>query len=389
MKTKTKLLYQSLLLPSLAGLTFFSQSAQAELDQSKYKVITERPSDTPGKIEVLEFFSYNCPHCMAVEPQVEKLAKELPEDVVVKPVPVSWNAGMEPLQRMYFTIQAIGHPELHGKVFTALQKDRVFKDEDSFVTWVHEQTKVDKKTVEDTMKSFGVTSKIKKATALAKDYEISGTPTFVVGGKYATSPTQAGGYNESVDAVRQLVEKVREESGAKSDKAADADSKKAAVKDETKADKEAEAAKAKVKAAAADAADKAEDKTDEVSKTAEEVKAKAEDKASDTSKAASNKVDSAKDKLKEKTDEVSKAAQDVKEKAEAKAREASDAASKKAKDAEAKLKEKTDEASKAAKDLEDKAKAKFDETRKSVSDRVRATADKLEGKTDAKDADKQ
>ncbi|MBB1241798.1 thiol:disulfide interchange protein DsbA/DsbL, partial [Klebsiella pneumoniae] len=78
------------------------------------------PSDTPGKIEVLEFFAYTCPHCAAMEPMVEDWAKTKPEDVVLKQVPIAFNAGMKPLQQLYYTLLALDRPDLHAKVFTAI-----------------------------------------------------------------------------------------------------------------------------------------------------------------------------------------------------------------------------------------------------------------------------
>ena len=63
----------------------------------------------PGKIEVLEFFAYTCPHCAAMEPLVEDWAKTAPPDVVLKQVPIAFNAGMKPLQQ-HFTLIALERP---------------------------------------------------------------------------------------------------------------------------------------------------------------------------------------------------------------------------------------------------------------------------------------
>src|SRR5690554_538227 len=83
-----------------------------------------QPSDTTGKIEVLEFFAYTCPHCNAIEPMVEKWAKTLPDNVVLKPVPVAFNASMADLQKLYYSLEALDRLDLHAEVFTAIHKER-------------------------------------------------------------------------------------------------------------------------------------------------------------------------------------------------------------------------------------------------------------------------
>ncbi len=75
-----------------------------------------------GKIEVVEFFSYGCPHCFALEPTLEAWAKRLPNDVVFKRVPVGFNALYENYQKIYYALEAMGQLEhMHRKVFDAIQ----------------------------------------------------------------------------------------------------------------------------------------------------------------------------------------------------------------------------------------------------------------------------
>src|SRR3546814_11215540 len=77
----------------------FAPVNQARADQPLYvKLDPAQPTNTPGKIEVLEFFAYTCPHCSAIEPLVEKWEKTLPPSAVVHPVPVALNARTVDLQ---------------------------------------------------------------------------------------------------------------------------------------------------------------------------------------------------------------------------------------------------------------------------------------------------
>src|SRR5690606_18115361 len=121
-----------------------------------------QPSDTSGKIEVLEFFSYGCPHCFRLEPLVNQWKTTLPDNVVFKAVPVGFNASMAPQQRLYYSLAALGRLDLHDKVFDAIhnQHKRLYSD-DAIIDWVAEQG-VDRKQFTDVYESFGINSKVSR-----------------------------------------------------------------------------------------------------------------------------------------------------------------------------------------------------------------------------------
>lgn len=187
----------------------FVPAAQAQADKGQYVTVDPaQPSDTTGKIEVLEFFAYTCPHCSAIEPMVEAWAKTLPENVVVKPVPVAFNASMADLQKLYYSLESLNRLDLHGEVFKAIHKDhkRIY-DAKAITDWVVSKG-VDRKAFEDVFNSFGVKSKITRANELAKAYNIEGTPSIAVGGKYVTSPTMTNSYEATITQAQKLVDMV-------------------------------------------------------------------------------------------------------------------------------------------------------------------------------------
>ena len=118
---------------SLSGAAF-AQSA------NKYVNVNPPQTTEPDKIEVLEFFSYSCPHCAVVEPMIAEWKKTLPADVVLKAVPVAFNAAMKPLQELFYALEAVGRSDLHPKVFNAIhqEKKRIFT-KDAIVAWVASQ----------------------------------------------------------------------------------------------------------------------------------------------------------------------------------------------------------------------------------------------------------
>src|SRR5204863_1868652 len=85
------------------GLAAFCASAQ----QANYgKLEPQQPTDGSGKIEVVEFFWYGCPHCYALDPAVNASAKNAPKDVVLKRIPAT-TGGWEDMARVYYTLEAM------------------------------------------------------------------------------------------------------------------------------------------------------------------------------------------------------------------------------------------------------------------------------------------
>ncbi|NEN75526.1 thiol:disulfide interchange protein DsbA/DsbL [Pelistega sp. NLN82] len=187
----------------ILGLVTASFTVQA---QERYTTFNPAfDSQTTNKTEVLEFFSYACSHCAAIEPMVEQLKKELPENVAFLPVPVGFNASMTPMQHLYYSLVALDRTDLHPKVFQAIhqEKQRLFT-RDAIVEWASKQG-IDKQTFESTYDSFGVVTKVKQATDLTNQYQINATPSFAIAGKYLTSPGMVGTYEGTIDLIKELL----------------------------------------------------------------------------------------------------------------------------------------------------------------------------------------
>ncbi len=194
----------------LVSASLFANGVAAQnAPQGKFVEVKPPQPTEPGKVEVLEFFSYGCPHCAVLEPMVSEWAKKQPPDVVVRHVPVAFNAGMKPLQQLYFSLEALNRQDLHPKVFAAIhqEKKKIFT-KPAIMDWVAGQG-VDRAKFESMFDSFGVQSKIQRANQLVQDYKIDGTPTLAVAGQYLTSPSSAGGYRESVVEADALVKRVQ------------------------------------------------------------------------------------------------------------------------------------------------------------------------------------
>lgn len=190
----------------------FASAGQAQDASQPYKVVSPaQPSDTPGKIEVLEFFAYNCPHCFHMEPMVLNWVKTAPKDVVLKQIPVAWNASMKPMQQLYYTLKAMDRLDLSPKAFDAIHVEHVpLFTKDAMVDWAVKQG-LDKAKFVAVFDSFAVQNDVKRADELTQIYNVDGTPSYAVGGKYLTSPVLAGNsYEGALQEVDKLIPMVRD-----------------------------------------------------------------------------------------------------------------------------------------------------------------------------------
>jgi thiol:disulfide interchange protein DsbA len=170
-------------------------SAQGKPVEGTHYVKLAQPVPVPpGKIEVIEFFWYGCPHCNAFEPLLETWIPKLPADVAFRRVPVAFRD--EPFtthQKIYYALEAMGLlPSMHRKVFYAIHNERQRLDKPADIEAFMAKNNVDGQKFMENFNSFTTQTKVRQATKLAADYKIDGVPTLGVQGRYFTSGTLAG-----------------------------------------------------------------------------------------------------------------------------------------------------------------------------------------------------
>jgi thiol:disulfide interchange protein DsbA len=164
----------------------------------------------PGKIEVLEFFSYACPHCNSFEPAIEAWAKKLPADVAFRRVPVPFLYNFENFTRLYYALETMGQVgAMQAKVFAAVHVEHLRLDKPADIAALMAKNGLDGTKFLDAFNSFSVATSAARAKKLAAAYKIDGVPTVTVQGRYATSPGQAGGHEQALAVVDYLIQRVR------------------------------------------------------------------------------------------------------------------------------------------------------------------------------------
>jgi thiol:disulfide interchange protein DsbA len=169
-----------------------------------------QPVPEGTKVEVLEFFWYGCIHCYNLEPVLEPWVKKLPAEVQFRRVPAVFNARWERDAAIFYTFESMGVlDKLHRPFFDAIHRDALRSDnDDALGQWLQRQG-VDSKKFFETLKSFSVQSKTRRAVQLTSAYRVDGTPMMAVQGKYTVSADQGRSREGMLATVNHLVERVR------------------------------------------------------------------------------------------------------------------------------------------------------------------------------------
>jgi len=204
---------KKILLPLIALVFTFSANAEVSIKGAMegvhYEVIkpAQPTSAAAGKVEVLEFFWYGCPHCYRFEPYVKGWLKKKSENIIFKRVPSMLNPKWESHARAYYAAEVLGITDkIHEPFFIALhvEKKRIYKEKDVIDFIVN--LGVDRKKFTNAYHSFGVSAKIQQSRKLGQAFNLTGVPSVVVNGKYLTSASHAGSYEGLVVLMNSLAE---------------------------------------------------------------------------------------------------------------------------------------------------------------------------------------
>ena len=163
-----------------------------------------------GKIEVLEFFWYNCPHCNAFEPTLSAWSKKLPKDVELRRVPVRFRETFEPQQRAYYVLEALGKvEELHAKMFAAIHIEKqTLEKQDALVAWA-EKNGIPAAKFTGLFNSFSVVSKARRAAQLQEQFKVEGVPALGIGGRFYVDGSLSGSMERALQITDFLVNEIR------------------------------------------------------------------------------------------------------------------------------------------------------------------------------------
>ena len=176
----------------LAGAAGTALAQGGPIEGKHYMVLPQALPTAPGKIEVVEFFWYGCPHCFAFEPAIEAWTKQLPPDVAFRKVHVAFRANVKIHQRMFYALEAMGkEAAARPAIFNAMHQQNLALDDPKSQAKFLSPLGIDPAKYQETYNSFGVVTKCQQAEKLSEAYRIDGVPSIGVAGRFLTSPSQA------------------------------------------------------------------------------------------------------------------------------------------------------------------------------------------------------
>ncbi|NOQ78131.1 MAG: thioredoxin domain-containing protein [Gammaproteobacteria bacterium] len=191
-----------------------SSLAWADYDEGiEYEVLTKiQPAPTDGKVEVIEFFSYGCPHCYRFEPYVDKWKETKSDNIEFIQVPAVFSKNWEALATLYYASEVLGvQDKMHIAIFEAMHGEgknvRSFED----LKALFEKNGVSAEDLEKALNSFTVAAKTRRAKTMTTAYGIKSVPNVVVQGKYRTNGTLAQSHANVFKVVDSLSEKIEKE----------------------------------------------------------------------------------------------------------------------------------------------------------------------------------
>lgn len=206
---------QLLAMLAFAGAALAPILADAQQAKPFLELNPPIPTERSGKVEVVEFFWYECPHCYSLEPLVEGWLRKLPKDVEFRRVPAMFNQQWALSGRVYYTLEAIGELDrLHKPLFDAIHKSGLkVTNAKQLQDWLERQ-KVDVGKFNATFKSFAVESRLKRALELTAASKIDGVPALMVNGRYLVTESTANGEQRMFAVVDSLIEQWRKQAAS-------------------------------------------------------------------------------------------------------------------------------------------------------------------------------
>jgi len=203
----------------ITGLVVFFAAGLAQAQPTagvEYRELSAPQSaDALGKIEIIEFFWYGCPHCYNFEPVIEPWVKKLPKDTQFRRVPAIFNDEWEQGARAYYALEAIGEGQrLHKPLFDAVHTGSRLKvaNEAALTEWLGKQG-VDAKKFAAAYRSFSVEGKVKRAKQLTQAYKLEGVPAMAVNGNYVVITDNIKSFEQMLAVSDYLIDQSRKQNG--------------------------------------------------------------------------------------------------------------------------------------------------------------------------------
>ena len=174
----------------------------------KYVQISTEKQQESKDIIIYEFFWYGCPHCYNLEPTMDRIEADLEKDTKVVKLPVALRDSWIPHAKLYYALKQMDKIDLvHNLIFEEIHlEDNRLNTEQQMIDFLGKHG-IDTDKFMEKYNSFGTEARIKKASNLAKKYQINSVPTIIINGRFLTSGSYVSSYDELYSVVNLLVER--------------------------------------------------------------------------------------------------------------------------------------------------------------------------------------
>ena len=180
----------------------------------EYRVIPVQPVETVERIEVIDFFWYGCPYCNELQPALEDWIKRKPDDVAVRRIPAILKDNWAPHARIFYALELLGETErLHLKVYHSYHVEELFMSKPDVMEQWAVKNGIERRRWVDAYFSPEVDGRIARAFQATKRYDVQGTPSLVVDGRYLTSSSMTPTVRGMIPVVEDLVRLARQNRG--------------------------------------------------------------------------------------------------------------------------------------------------------------------------------
>jgi protein dithiol oxidoreductase (disulfide-forming) len=202
------------LLPLLA-IAFFAGAASGQEVRARqnleYRLISPQPVETGERIEVIDFFWYGCPYCNELQPALDEWMKHRPADVALRRIPVVLRDTWVPHARIYYTLELLGEAErLHAQVYRSYHVEELHMSKPDVMEQWAVRNGIERRRWLDAYYSPEVDARIARAAQATKRYDVQGTPSLVVDGRYLTSSSMTATVRGVLPVVDDLVRLARQ-----------------------------------------------------------------------------------------------------------------------------------------------------------------------------------
>ena len=191
-----------------------SNGAHAEAQLGKdYTLLASAQPSSKQKIEVLEFFFYQCGHCFHLHPLIAQWEKTKARDVEINYVPTIFQAATEPLATAYYALESMGQiKQVDDAIYQAIHVNQIALFDLDSISAVVTKSGVDKAKFAAAYSSFSVQSKVARAKQMIRNYNIQGTPTLIVDGRFVITGLQPA---DTIKVLDEVINQVRKERSGK------------------------------------------------------------------------------------------------------------------------------------------------------------------------------